>query len=61
MKVDFPEPVGPTRNTNSCLAMSQDTSRRATTPSLYVLVTFSARIIRGGVLATAKGCPESKA
>ncbi len=34
MKVDLPEPDGPTRNTNSPLAMSADASRRATTSFL---------------------------
>ncbi len=34
MNVDFPEPDGPTRNTNSPLWMSADAWRRATTSLL---------------------------
>src|SRR3954447_16094727 len=43
--VDFPEPDGPTRKTNSPLAISTDASRSATVVPLYDLVTFSSRII----------------
>ena len=42
----LPEPEGPTRKTNSPLAMSKLASRRATTSAAYDLVTFSRRIIR---------------
>src|SRR5665213_2368103 len=45
MNVVLPEPDGPTRKTNSPLSMSIDTSRSAMEPLLYVLVTFSNRII----------------
>src|SRR5256885_12317676 len=44
-KVDFPEPEGPTRNTNSPLAMSTEASRMATVVPLYDLVTFSSLIM----------------
>src|SRR5580704_1111419 len=45
MNVVFPEPDGPTRKTNSPFSISIDTSRNAIEPLLYVLVTFSNRII----------------
>src|SRR5262245_23968713 len=45
-RVDFPEPDGPTRNTNSPLPTSNVTSFRATTSELYFLVTLSSLIIR---------------
>src|SRR5258708_3904584 len=47
-KVDLPDPEGPTRNTNSPLAMSTEHSRRATVVVLYDLVTFSSRIMGVG-------------
>src|SRR5579864_4105473 len=43
--VDFPEPDGPTRKTNSPLAISTEQSRNATVVFLYDLVTFSRRIM----------------
>src|SRR4051812_5620061 len=43
--VDFPEPDGPTRKTNSPLAMSTEQSRSATVVPLYDLVTFSSLIM----------------
>src|ERR1700730_13744378 len=46
MNVDFPDPDGPTRNTNSPFWMSMQTSRRATVVPLYDLVTWSNRIMR---------------
>src|SRR4051794_16652741 len=46
-KVDLPDPEGSTRKTNSPLTISSERSRMATTSPLYVLVTFSNRIIRG--------------
>src|SRR4051794_22077876 len=46
-KVDLPDPEGPTRKTNSPLTISSERSRMATTSPLYVLVTFSNRIMRG--------------
>src|SRR5213078_4650078 len=45
--VDFPDPDGPTRKTNSPLAMSTEHSRRATVVPLYDLVTFSSLIMVG--------------
>ena len=45
MRVDFPEPVGPTRKTNSCLAMSSDSPLSAVTLPLYTLVTLRSRIM----------------
>src|SRR3954453_14107610 len=44
-KVDFPEPEGPTRNTNSPLAMSTEAARMATVVPLYDLVMFSSLIM----------------
>ena len=41
----LPDPDGPTRKTNSPLAMSKLASRRATTSEAYDLVTFSRRIM----------------
>src|SRR5579863_10183282 len=55
MNVVLPEPDGPTRKTNSPLSMSIDTSRSAKEPLLYVLVTFSNRIIEWQVLG---GMPQ---
>src|ERR1700730_11236383 len=43
--VDFPDPDGPTRKTNSPLVMSTEQSRRATVVFLYDLVTDSRRIM----------------
>src|SRR5437588_3951562 len=53
-KVDFPDPEGPTRNTNSPLAMSTEASRMATVVPLYDLVTCSSLII-------VRGAPQSGA
>ena len=44
--VDLPDPVVPTRNTNSPFWMSQLASLRATTSPLYTLVTFSNLIMQ---------------
>src|SRR6266576_915886 len=46
-KVDFPDPDGPTRKTNSPLEMSTEASRSATVVPLYDLVTFSSLIMIG--------------
>src|SRR5579862_4134872 len=43
---DLPEPEGPTRKTNSPLAISREASRRATVLR-YVFVTWSSLIICG--------------
>ena len=40
MKVDLPEPDGPTRNTNSPLSICTETSSRPTTPPWYSLMTL---------------------
>ena len=45
MNVVFPDPDAPTRKTNSPFSNSTVMSRRATVEPLYVLVTFSNRII----------------
>src|SRR5260370_75322 len=50
-KVDFPDPDGPTRKTNSPFWMSTDTSRTATVQPLQHLATFSSRELAGLVLA----------
>src|SRR3954452_16267160 len=45
--VDFPDPDGPTRNTNSPFWMSALASRSETTSPLYAFVTFSSLIMGG--------------
>src|SRR5437762_89802 len=45
INVDFPEPDGPTTNTNSPLAISTEQSSSALWESLYVFVTWSSLII----------------
>ena len=45
MKVDLPDPDGPTKNTNSPLAMEMLASRTATTSPLYTFVTLSSLIM----------------
>ena len=47
MKVDFPDPDGPTRKTNSPRWISADASRRAVTSPLKTLLTDSSLIIAG--------------
>src|SRR5438067_2324920 len=48
ISVDLPDPDGPTTKTNSPLPISSETSARALTESLYVLVTLSSLIIGRG-------------
>src|SRR5215510_14017458 len=59
MSVDFPEPEGPIRATNSPSSMSSDTPRRASTlvsPRSYVLLRFRSSISGMGNLARISGC-----
>lgn len=45
IRVDFPEPLSPTTNTNSPSSISRLTSFKAGTPAAYVLLTCSSVII----------------
>ena len=47
-RVDLPDPDGPTRKTNSPRRMLRETSRAATVPPLYTLVTESS-LIKGNL------------
>ena len=58
--VDFPDPEGPTRNTNSPRRMLRETSRAATVPPLYTFVTESSLIKTNSPTAQGRGLPTGQ-